>query len=102
MSRSSIITEMRPIHPGEHLREDFLPDYGMNADDFACRLGAEGDTVADLLAETGTVTPSLALRLARLFRTSPEFWLNLQRDHDLKRARDEAGDTLDVIEPLDA
>src|SRR3989339_1141565 len=100
MSNSRIITEarcdmsipntrerkIRPTHPGEMLREDFLPDYGLTVSTFARALGVSRQTVNELLRERRAVSPEMALRLSRLFGNSPEFWLNAQRAVDLWEA----------------
>lgn len=84
--------ERRPIHPGEILREDFLPEYDLTIARLAAALGVSRQSMNELLRERRAVTPEMALRLAKLFGTSPEFWLDLQRNidlwdaaHDLKR-----------------
>ena len=73
----------RPTHPGEMLREDFLPDYGLTVSSFAKAVGVSRQTVNELLRERRAVSPEMALRLARLFGNTPEFWLNAQRTVDL-------------------
>ena len=91
---------VRPTHPGEMLREDFLPDYGLSVSSLAAALGVSRQTVNELLREKRAVSPEMALRLARLFSNSPEFWLNAQRAVDLW----DAARTIDVqvkrIKPL--
>lgn len=73
----------RPTHPGEMLREDFLPDYGLTATSLAEAIGVSRQSINELLRERRRVSPEMALRLARLFGNSPEFWLNAQRAVDL-------------------
>ena len=75
--------ERRPIHPGEILREDFLPEYGLSVTALAEAAGVSRQSMNELLRERRALTPEMALRLGRLFGTSPEFWLNLQRNVDL-------------------
>ena len=75
--------ERRPIHPGEILREDFLPDYGLSVTALAAAAGVSRQSINELLRERRAVTPEMALRLGKLFGNSPEFWLNLQRSVDL-------------------
>lgn len=75
--------ERRPIHPGEMLREDFLPEYGLSVTALAAAAGVSRQSVNELLRERRAVTPEMALRLGKLFGNSPEFWLNLQRNVDL-------------------
>ena len=73
----------RPIHPGEILREDFLPEYGLSVTALAEAAGVSRQSMNELLRERRAVSPEMALRLGRLFGTSPEFWLNLQQSVDL-------------------
>ena len=73
----------RPTHPGEMLREDFLPDYGLTVSGLAEAAGVSRQSINELLRERRAVSPEMALRLARLFGNSPEFWLNAQRAVDL-------------------
>jgi len=68
------------------LRDDFLPEYGLNATLLARYLGVSRQTVNELLRERRALSPEMALRLARFFGNSPEFWLNAQRAVDLWRA----------------
>ena len=75
--------KIRPTHPGEMLREDFLPDYGLTVSSLAKALGVSRQTVNELLRERRAVSPEMALRLGKLFGNSPEFWLNAQRAVDL-------------------
>jgi addiction module HigA family antidote len=91
-----------PAHPGEMLREDFLPDYGLTVSTFAKALGVSRQTVNELLRERRAVSPEMALRLSRLFGNSPEFWLNAQRAVDLWEAARNAKHKIERISPLDA
>ena len=75
--------ERRPIHPGEVLREDFLPEYGLSVSALAEAAGVSRQSMNELLRERRALTPEMALRLSKLFGNSPEFWLNLQRNVDL-------------------
>ncbi len=93
---------VRPTHPGEMLREDFLLDYGLTVTGFAKALGVSRQTVNELLRERRAVSPEMALRLARLFGNSPEFWLNAQRAVDLWEAQRNIREKIEGITPLDA
>ena len=93
---------IRPTHPGEMLREDFLPDYGLSVSGFAKALGVSRQTVNELLRERRAVSPEMALRLSRLFGNSPEFWLNAQRAVDLWDAARTMGRKIEKISPLNA
>ena len=75
--------KVRPTHPGEMLREDFLTDYGLTVAGLAEALGVSRQTVNELLRGRRAVSPEMALRLSRLFGNSAEFWLNAQRAVDL-------------------
>lgn len=88
-------------HPGAHLREDFLPDYGMTASDVAKAIGiSNSNDIHDLLSESASITASIALRLGKLFGTSAEFWMNLQMQHDLSREAILLRDELEQIAPI--
>jgi addiction module HigA family antidote len=90
----------RPIHPGEILREEFIPDYELTVSGMATALGVSRQTVNELLRERRAVSPEMALRLSRLFGNSPEFWLNLQRAVDLWDANANLGDEMRRIKPV--
>jgi addiction module HigA family antidote len=92
--------ERRPIHPGEILREDFMPDYGLTVSALASALGVSRQSVNELVRERRAVSPEMALRLGRLFGNSAEFWLNLQRSIDLFDAQAAAGGEVERIQPL--
>lgn len=93
---------VRPTHPGEMLREDFLPDYGLTVLSFAKALGVSRQTVNELLRERRAVSPEMALRLSRLFGNTPEFWLNAQRAVDLWDAAKDMKSKIERISPLNA
>src|SRR2546421_10356697 len=90
----------RPTHPGEMLREDFLPDYGLNVSSLAEALGVSRQSINELLRGRRAVTPEMSLRLARLFGNSPEFWLNAQRAVDLWEAAQAIKKNGSRIKPL--
>jgi len=73
----------RPTHPGELLREETLPAAGLKPSELATRLGVSQRGINELLRERRSVNPDLALRLARVFKTTPEFWLRLQEAVDI-------------------
>lgn len=91
---------IRPTHPGEMLREDFLPDYGLTIAGLAASLDVSRQTVNELLRERRALSPEMALRLARLFGNSAEFWLNAQRAVDLWEAEQSIGAVVERIKPL--
>lgn len=84
------VRQVRPTHPGEMLREDFLPDYKLTVSGFAKAIGVSRQTVNEVLYERRSVSPEMALRFSRLFGNSPEFWLNAQRAVDLWEAAKQA------------
>ena len=86
--------DLPPIHPGEQLREEFMKPLGLSAYRLAKEMDVPVSRVQDLVRERRAVTGDTALRLARYFGTTPEFWLNLQRDHDLERAEIAVGDEI--------
>jgi addiction module HigA family antidote len=87
----------RPTHPGDMLREDFLPDYGLTVATLAEAAGVSRQSVNELLRGRRAVTPEMALRLARLFGNAPEFWMNAQRAVDLWDAMQAVKDDLAPI-----
>ena len=92
----------RPTHPGEMLREDFLPDYGLTVASLAEAAGVSRQTVNELLRERRALSPEMALRLSRLFGNTPEFWLNAQRAVDLWDAAQAIRTDVERIKPLSA
>jgi antitoxin HigA-1 len=80
-----------PLHPGEVLREEFLAPLGMSAYALAKALHVPVNRITAILAGERAVSADTALRLARFFGTSAEFWINLQGAHDLELARSEQG-----------
>ncbi len=94
--------QIPPTHPGEMLREDFLPDYGLTAASLADALGESRQAISELLEERCGLTPLMALRLSRLFGNSPELWLRAQQARDLWEAERLFQKELDQIRALDA
>ena len=94
-----VINGMRPIHPGEILREEFLKPLNLSANALAMDLHVPAPRINDIVREKRGITADTALRLARYFGTSAEFWLGLQDDYDLKICRQQLHDTLNRIDP---
>lgn len=92
--------QISPTHPGEMLREDFMPDFGLTASTLAASLGVSRQTIHELLKEDRSLSPLMALRLARLFGNSAAFWLNAQRASDLWESEQGHRDELLRIQPL--
>jgi addiction module HigA family antidote len=83
----TITNGMRPIHPGEVLREEFLLPMGMTAHALAMALQVPAPRINDIVRERRAVTVDTALRMAKYFGTSAEFWMGLQTDFDMATAR---------------
>src|SRR5947199_10698643 len=90
----------RPTHPGEMLREDFMSDYGLTVISLAEAAGVSRQSINELLRGRRAVSPEMALRLARLFGNSPEFWLNAQRAVDLWDAAQAIKHEMARLKPL--
>lgn len=86
----------RPVHPGEILREDFLPEYELTPGSLARALHLPRDRIEKLVREQRAVTADTAMRLARYFNTTPQFWMNMQANYDLACV---AEDDINSIEP---
>jgi addiction module HigA family antidote len=82
------------------LREDFLPDFALTVTGLASALGVSRQTNNELIRERRALSPEMAIRLARLFGNSPEFWLNAQRAVDLWEARRAIRTDVNRIKPL--
>ena len=91
-----------PSHPGAMLREDYIPDYGLTVATLAEKLGVSRQTVNEIVNERRSISPAMALRLARLFGNTPDFWMNAQKSVDLWLAQKENREALKQIKPLQA
>ncbi len=78
--------DLPPVHPGEQLREEFMKPLGISAYRLAKDIAVPISRVQDIVSERRGISGDTALRLGRYFGTTPEFWLNLQRDYDLEQA----------------
>ena len=90
----TISNGMRPIHPGEVLREEFLQPMGLTAHALAMALQVPAPRINDIVRERRAVTVDTALRMAKYFGTSAEFWMGLQTDFDMATARATMADAL--------
>ena len=96
-----IKNNMRPIHPGEILREEYVLPLGLSANRLAIELRVPVTRISKILNEERAVSPDTALRLARYFGGDAQTWLNLQAAYDLKRAISEHGaDIENNIRPM--
>ena len=82
-------------HPGEMLREEFLTPLGITQNALAMKIRVPATRIGEIIHGKRAVTPDTALRLARFFDNSPEFWLNLQQMYDLSKARLELSKTIE-------
>lgn len=95
--------ERIPIHPGEILAEDVLPELGLNANQVGEALGVPANRISEILRGRRTITADTALRLGRWLGSSPQFWMNLQRSYDLEVAELEHGEEIARrVKPLEA
>ncbi len=92
---------IRPIHPGEFLREEYLVPLGMSAGALAKRLNLPRTRIERIAREEIGVSPETALRLARFFNTTPQFWMNFQQAYELETEAKKLAAELDKIEPLE-
>jgi addiction module HigA family antidote len=90
---------LRPVHPGEILREEFLLPLGMSPYALAKSLRVPRTRIERLVREETSVTPDTALRLARYFGTTAKFWLGIQAHYDIETAQRTIGDDIAVIRP---
>jgi len=89
MDFSDVATDERvgPVTPGEVLREEFMEPLGLSGRALARELGVPSNRVTEIVAGERSITAETAILLGKRFRTSAEFWLNLQMMHDLEEAR---------------
>ncbi|MGN6143942.1 MAG: HigA family addiction module antitoxin [Mesorhizobium sp.] len=92
----------RPLHPGEFLREEYLVPLNMSAGALARKLNLPRTRIERIAKEEIGITPDTALRLARFFDTTPEFWMNFQQAYELETEARKLAPELDRIEPLKA
>jgi len=76
----------QPTHPGKIIQEDYLKPLSITITEMASKLGVSRKTLSKIINERGAITPDMSLRLARAFDTTPEFWMNLQKNYDLWQA----------------
>jgi addiction module HigA family antidote len=90
------------IHPGEILREEFLKPMGMSANELARSLHVPAPRINDIVLERRGITADTAVRLARFFNMSAEFWMNLQLQYEVRAARQRLRRTIRKIRPRKA
>ena len=89
------MADFGPVHPGEVLKEDFLKPMGMSQNALARAIGVPPIRISQIVRGKRAITPETALRLARYFGTSPEFWLGMQAHYDLEIAREKLGEVIE-------
>jgi addiction module HigA family antidote len=87
--------KLTPIHPGEVLLEEFLKPMGLSQNRLALELGVPARRINEIVLKKRRITADTALRLARYFSMSPQFWLGLQMDYELDIAEDDLADRLE-------
>ncbi|MHC1726713.1 MAG: HigA family addiction module antitoxin [Syntrophobacteraceae bacterium] len=103
MTEEYIVAEaplMPPVHPGAVLREDVIPEMNISVSEFAQRIGVSRQMLHRILAETGSITPEMALRIGRFLGNGPSLWLHMQEEFDLWQSERKIRDALDAIEPF--
>ena len=95
-----LLVARKPTHPGEMLREEFMPDFGLSVAQLAERLSVTRQSANALVRERRSVSPEMALRLARVFGTTPQYWLGMQRNVDLWDSLALHGEDIRALEPL--
>jgi len=93
--------KLNPVHPGEILIEEFLKPMKLSQNRLSLAIGVHPRRINEIVLGKRRITADTALRLARYFGTSPQFWLGLQTDYDLDVTADELGDRLDYeVRPM--
>lgn len=82
----------QPVHPGRIIKEDYLKPLSITITELASILGISRKTLSKIINERGAITPDMALRLSRAFDTTPDLWLNLQKNFDLWQAEQTSKD----------
>jgi addiction module HigA family antidote len=96
------MNNMRAIHPGEIIKEEYLEPLNMSANALAVALRVPAPRINDVIRQKRGVSIDTALRLARYFNTTPQFWMNLQISYDLKMAKQNMTKIENEIIPLQA
>ena len=94
--------KLKPVHPGEILREEFMVPFGLSMNRMAMDLRVPVTRIADIVNERRGITADTALRFARYFKNSAAFWMNLQTRYDLEVAEDEIAARVERdVQPLE-
>lgn len=97
ITRPTVGWDLRRVstHPGEMLSKEFLEPLGITQNALAMKIRVPATRIGDIVHGRRSITPDTALRMARFFGNSPEFWLNLQQMYDLSKAKIELSDTIE-------
>ena len=90
-----MVEKLNPIHPGEVLLEEFIKPMNLSQNRLAIEIGVDARRVNEIVLGGRSITADTALRLARYFGVSPQFWLGLQAEYDLDIAMDKLGNRLE-------
>ena len=99
-SGNPLVAGLRPMHPGELLREEVIPGLGRSADEAAALLGVPAPRFGLVLAERRPVTADLALRIGKLLGVTPESWIQMQVNYDLRTTEARMGAELAAVPTL--
>lgn len=91
--------KLKPIHPGDQLHEEFMVPLGLSSNALARALDVTPTRINEIVRGRRGISADTALRLARFFGTSHQFWLNLQANYDVRCAEDAAGSMIAKIKP---
>jgi antitoxin HigA-1 len=100
LTTTEVNDKIAPIHPGEVLQEEFLDGFGITQHKLAVSIGVPPRRINEIVHGKRSVSADTALRLAKFFGTSAQFWLNLQARYDLDLAEDRVADQIAAIAPL--
>ncbi len=96
-----IVDTLAPMHPGELLRDEFMVPLGLSAGKVAKAIGVPRTRIERIVAGEIGISADTALRLARLFDISPQYWANAQSHYDLEIAALKLGSQIDQIQPIE-
>jgi addiction module HigA family antidote len=97
-----MVKKLKPVHPGEILKEEFMVPLGLSMNKMAMDLRVPVTRIADIVKERRGITADTALRFARYFNNTAAFWMNLQTRYDLEVAEDELADKVERdVQPLE-
>jgi len=89
----------QPTHPGNIIKEDYLSPLSISIKDMASTLGVSRKTLSKIINGRGSITPEMALRLSRAFDTTPDLWMNLQKNYDLWQVENSSSSWM-TVKPL--